>query len=129
MTGSSEAAQRCIAHLIESDGPGGAERVVADLASGFQAAGARNVVFVPADGNGETRTFRTPPLQPGQEYSYDLTAEVVRNGKVQTTTERVVVRAGTETRVIWLIARSPSSSLISEPWPRSPGPPPMKTSW
>jgi len=46
------AAGRCIAHLIESDGPGGAERVVAELAAGFQAAGARNVVFVPADGEG-----------------------------------------------------------------------------
>jgi len=45
-------AGRCIAHLIESDGPGGAERVVADLASAFQAAGARTVVFVPADGEG-----------------------------------------------------------------------------
>ncbi len=42
----------CLAHLIESDGPGGAERVVADLASEFQASGATNVVFLPADGDG-----------------------------------------------------------------------------
>jgi glycosyltransferase involved in cell wall biosynthesis len=41
-----------IAHLIESDGPGGAERVVADLAQTFEAAGARNVVFLPRDGEG-----------------------------------------------------------------------------
>ena len=41
-----------LAHLIESDGPGGAERVVADLASEFQARGAANVVFLPADGDG-----------------------------------------------------------------------------
>jgi glycosyltransferase involved in cell wall biosynthesis len=41
-----------VAHLIESDGPGGAERVVADLASSLQASGARNVVFLPADGEG-----------------------------------------------------------------------------
>ena len=41
-----------IAHLIESDGPGGAERVVAELATSFQALGARNVVFLPADGEG-----------------------------------------------------------------------------
>jgi glycosyltransferase involved in cell wall biosynthesis len=39
-----------IAHLIESDGPGGAERVVAQLASSLQAAGAYNVVFLPAGG-------------------------------------------------------------------------------
>lgn len=41
-----------IAHLIESDGPGGAERVVAQLATALQAAGAHNVAFVPAEGEG-----------------------------------------------------------------------------
>jgi glycosyltransferase involved in cell wall biosynthesis len=39
-----------VAHLIESSGPGGAERVVADLASSFQAADTENVVFLPGDG-------------------------------------------------------------------------------
>lgn len=39
-----------VAHLIESSGPGGAERVVADLATAFQAANTRNVVFLPRDG-------------------------------------------------------------------------------
>lgn len=46
------AASLRIAHLIESDGPGGAEQVVVDLANGFQALGARCVVFVPANGEG-----------------------------------------------------------------------------
>jgi glycosyltransferase involved in cell wall biosynthesis len=41
-----------IAHLIETDGPGGAERVVADLAGSLQAAGTYNVVFLPARGEG-----------------------------------------------------------------------------
>lgn len=41
-----------IAHLIESDGPGGAERVLAQLATALQAAGAWNLVFLPADGEG-----------------------------------------------------------------------------
>ena len=41
-----------IAHLIESDGPGGAERVLASLASDLQAAGSYNVVIVPASGEG-----------------------------------------------------------------------------
>jgi glycosyltransferase involved in cell wall biosynthesis len=41
-----------IAHLIESDGPGGAETVVAQLATTLQAAGAHNVVFLPAGGEG-----------------------------------------------------------------------------
>jgi glycosyltransferase involved in cell wall biosynthesis len=41
-----------IAQLIESDGPGGAERVVVDLALSFQASGRESVVFLPADGEG-----------------------------------------------------------------------------
>jgi glycosyltransferase involved in cell wall biosynthesis len=41
-----------IAQLIESDGPGGAEQVVVDLATGLQAAGAQSVVFVPRNGEG-----------------------------------------------------------------------------
>ena len=41
-----------LAHLIESDGPGGAERMVASLAAELQAAGAENVVIVPAAGEG-----------------------------------------------------------------------------
>ncbi len=42
----------CIAHLIESDGPGGAERMVASLAARLQAAGLENVVIAPAAGEG-----------------------------------------------------------------------------
>jgi glycosyltransferase involved in cell wall biosynthesis len=41
-----------IAHLIETDGPGGAERTVANIAGGLQAAGSENVVILPADGEG-----------------------------------------------------------------------------
>src|SRR2546427_11621802 len=41
-----------IAHLIESDGPGGAERVLVHLSTALQAAGAYNVAFLPADGEG-----------------------------------------------------------------------------
>ena len=41
-----------VAHLIESDGPGGAERIVVQLATALQAAGAHNVVFLPANGEG-----------------------------------------------------------------------------
>ncbi len=41
-----------VAHLIESDGPGGAERVVAQLATALQAEGASNVAFLPARGEG-----------------------------------------------------------------------------
>jgi glycosyltransferase involved in cell wall biosynthesis len=41
-----------LAHLIESDGPGGAERMLASLAAELQAAGAENVVIAPARGEG-----------------------------------------------------------------------------
>jgi len=41
-----------IAHLIESDGPGGAERIVAALAAALQESGLRNVVYLPAEGEG-----------------------------------------------------------------------------
>jgi glycosyltransferase involved in cell wall biosynthesis len=41
-----------LAHLIESDGPGGAERVLAQLATTLQAAGTENVVFIREGGEG-----------------------------------------------------------------------------
>jgi glycosyltransferase involved in cell wall biosynthesis len=51
MVGPSHAHLRLrVAHLIESSGPGGAERVVADLATSLQAANTYNVVFLPRDG-------------------------------------------------------------------------------
>ncbi|HEV2669819.1 MAG TPA: glycosyltransferase [Gemmatimonadales bacterium] len=40
------------AHLIESDGPGGAERMLASVAAELQSAGSYNVVIVPAAGEG-----------------------------------------------------------------------------
>ena len=52
-----------------------------------------------ANGIGQVRTFRTPPLTRGQEYAYDLTAEVVRDGQVVRATERVIVRAGAKSTV------------------------------
>ena len=43
---------RCIAQLIESDGPGGAERMVVEVATSLAAAGCPGVVFVPANAEG-----------------------------------------------------------------------------
>jgi uncharacterized protein (TIGR03000 family) len=54
---------------------------------------------VAAEGTGEVRTFTTPPLVIGQEYTYELTAEVLRDGAVQKITERAVIRAGQVTKV------------------------------
>ncbi|MCI0457735.1 MAG: TIGR03000 domain-containing protein, partial [Gemmataceae bacterium] len=40
------------------------------------------------------RVFSTPTLEPGQTYYYILRVEVVRDGKPQAETKRVIVRAG-----------------------------------
>ena len=41
-----------VAQLINTDGPGGAERVVAEVATALQASGVETVVFLPKDGEG-----------------------------------------------------------------------------
>ena len=46
-----------------------------------------------------TRLFVTPALTRGQEFSYTLTGEIVRDGKPVVATKQVTVRAGEETRV------------------------------
>lgn len=43
---------------------------------------------------GTTRTFQTPPLPPKAEFSYEVKAEVNRDGKVLTQTRSVPFRAG-----------------------------------
>ena len=68
------------------------------------------VVSLPADAtltiDGEattststTRVFQTPQLEPGQTFHYTFQAQVERDGKVQTVTRRVEVRAGEQTQV------------------------------
>jgi uncharacterized protein (TIGR03000 family) len=52
-----------------------------------------------APGSGAVRTFRVPALQPGQAYRYELTAEVVRDGRSERVTESVIVRAGETAKV------------------------------
>jgi uncharacterized protein (TIGR03000 family) len=75
------------------------------------AAPATLIVSLPADarllvdGNATTstsaqRVFTSPELVPGQEYHYTLQAEIVRDGRTLTASERVTVRAGIESRVV-----------------------------
>lgn len=55
---------------------------------------------VPAkDLSGGERSFVTGPLAPGRSYQYTLTARVTRDGKAVDVTEKVVVKAGEETKV------------------------------
>jgi uncharacterized protein (TIGR03000 family) len=46
-----------------------------------------------------TRYFVSPPLTPGQEYFYELKAQVQRDGKTVERSQRVAVEAGKQTRV------------------------------
>jgi uncharacterized protein (TIGR03000 family) len=73
-------------------------------------AAATIVVNLPADArlivNDQTTTstsdrrmFRSPPLKPGEEYSYTFKAEINRDGKPITATKQVSVRAGRQTEV------------------------------
>jgi uncharacterized protein (TIGR03000 family) len=66
---------------------------------------ARVIVSLPANGKlfvdnmpirnaAEIKTFRTPALSKGQQYYYEMRAEVLVNGKVVTQTRHVTVAAG-----------------------------------
>jgi len=46
-----------------------------------------------------TRTFVSPTLPTGKEFSYSFTAEIVRGGEKVTRTEQVTVRGGMRTNV------------------------------
>jgi uncharacterized protein (TIGR03000 family) len=83
-----------------------------DLATPVRAADrvARVKVVLPADAKlyvdgvalesrGATRSFETPQLEPGQKYSYTLTAEVLRDGQKRDFVRTVTVEAGKEVTV------------------------------
>jgi uncharacterized protein (TIGR03000 family) len=53
----------------------------------------------PTASTSESRVFESPSLTPGKTFYYELQATVVRNGKAQTVTKQVAVRAGEDTRV------------------------------
>jgi uncharacterized protein (TIGR03000 family) len=46
-----------------------------------------------------TRVFTSPALEPGKQFAYTLTGELLRDGRTVTTSKQVVVRAGAETQV------------------------------
>jgi uncharacterized protein (TIGR03000 family) len=53
----------------------------------------------PTTSTSAVRTFVTPDLAPEKDFSYTLKAEIVRDGRTLTLTEKVGVRAGEQTRV------------------------------
>jgi uncharacterized protein (TIGR03000 family) len=46
------------------------------------------------DGNGPIREFRTPQLPVGRDFSYVMKAETMRNGRPETSMQKVMFRAG-----------------------------------
>jgi len=102
----------------------------ADLA-GKNSSSANLVVALPSDAKlyfdgtptrqtGTTRTFYTPPLAPGANYTYDLKAEVDRDGELLSQTQRVSVRPGQTTRVDFstLDAGAAGTAELNDSWPR-----------
>jgi uncharacterized protein (TIGR03000 family) len=84
--------------------------VLVSVSPGAQTAPANIVITVPADARvlvggkptsqtGTSRTFESPPLEFGASYAYEITVEVVRDGKTLTQTKKVEVRAGQTSRV------------------------------
>jgi uncharacterized protein (TIGR03000 family) len=53
----------------------------------------------PTVSTSESRLFETPSLTPGKTFYYVLEATVVRDGKTETVTKEVIVRAGEVSRV------------------------------
>jgi len=43
---------------------------------------------------GETRTFVTPKLDAGKQFTYSIRVEIVRDGEVRTVTHDQIVRSG-----------------------------------
>jgi uncharacterized protein (TIGR03000 family) len=46
-----------------------------------------------------TRSFSTPPLEPGKKYQYTLKAELLRDGETYADSKRITVQAGKESTV------------------------------
>jgi uncharacterized protein (TIGR03000 family) len=95
---------------LPSDGKDEKKEKKPDQEASVQSTKARLVVEVPADAKvyiddqlmktkDEVRKYTTPALQPGQMYYYVVKAEVVRDGKTESETKRVVVKAGEESRL------------------------------
>jgi uncharacterized protein (TIGR03000 family) len=53
----------------------------------------------PMTSTSATRTFTSPALEFGKNYTYTLKAEIVREGKTLSTTREVKVKAGEDVRV------------------------------
>jgi uncharacterized protein (TIGR03000 family) len=55
---------------------------------------------VPTQSTSNVRTFVSPPIEPNKDFQYTLKAELPKDGRTQTATREVTVRAGQETNVV-----------------------------
>jgi uncharacterized protein (TIGR03000 family) len=79
-------------------------RVIVELPTGAK-------LFVddkPIQDGSPRQSFRTPVLQKGEDYYYEIRAEVVRDGKPVSETRRVVVKAGAVIRTDFRALGQPS---------------------
>jgi uncharacterized protein (TIGR03000 family) len=118
--------RRCFRWLVALAAP----LLLWSAAAGQDSRTATVVVQVPPDARlyfdgqemkktGELRTFPTPPLDPGVNYSYDVKAEVDRDGRTLSATQHVTVQAG---KTVSVDFRSLGGGFLaapdSDPWPR-----------
>lgn len=60
------------------------------------------------------RTFATPELAAGAMFTYTLKAEIVRDGKTLTTSEKIAVKAGDEIRVNLPVEKFAAATLAAK---------------
>ena len=116
-----------VSSLLGLAAPGRAPAAPAAAPEG--ASSATVVVSLPADATltiggshtkstGGVRSFITPSLRPGQEYTYTFKAEFVRQGQTITVAQEVPVWAGRQTDVSLGLPRTAAAAVL----PQSPPP-------
>src|SRR5262249_61531864 len=75
---------------VRRDGPPAPARVTITIPEGSRLL----VNDVPVQVTPAARTFETPPLEPGREYHYVLTADVMRDGRMVRDVQTIDVAAG-----------------------------------
>lgn len=68
---------------------------------------------------GSSRLFITPPLKQGRDFHYTLEAKFIRNSKAETSSRKITVRAGQETRVDLLFGEDRRLAATGKPETRN----------
>jgi uncharacterized protein (TIGR03000 family) len=76
---------------------------------------------MPTEQLGTDRAFRSPPLERGSKYVYEVRASWVENGKVIQQTQEVTVRSGDRVQIAFPKDVAPVQPISSEPRPSGSG--------